>query len=370
MLSVPRQECCTSTFEVESNGMRKNRNLNQGVRKAVKLMKLSKKELSLLLITVMIMSVTMFGCSSDKPNSSSSTPTNSKLTKAALVINGPVNDGGWNSLPWQGLQQAKAKYGCDITVSENVKQSDYESAFRDYANQGYSLIVANGFEFTDAVKAVAPDFPKVKFAIINGGYSKDNVTSLIADEYVKGYLAGAMAGYMTKTNKLGYIGGQAVPSITDGLNGFKAGAAHINPNAKMVSTMADSWDDIAKGKEIALSQITTENVDIIYSMASSVDTGSIDGAKSQGKFVIAQPSDKLDSAPGTVIGSVLISTPQMIMLVADAIANDTFKGEDFHGDLSNGVISLGRFGKEIPQNVQDSMNQLVKDINDGKVKTK
>jgi basic membrane protein A len=336
-------------------------------------MKLPGKGLTLLMVIamVLIMSLIVAGCSSkNAPTNASSKPSNSNLTKVALVINGPVNDGGWNALPWQGLQKIKAKYGCDIAVSENVKQSDYESAFRDYANQGYSLIVANGFEFTDAVKDVAPDFPNVKFAILNGGYSKDNVISLIADEYNKGFLAGALAGYMTKTNKVGCIGGMAVPAITNGSSGFKAGAAYTNPKAKMVFTMANSFDDIALGKEIAIAQITAENVDVIYSIASSVDSGAIDGAKSLGKYVIGQPNDRLDEAPGTVIGSVTTSVPQMLMLVADSIAGGTFKGVDFNGSLDNDVIGYGRFGKEVPQNVQDKLAQLVKDIKSGKVKTK
>lgn len=293
-----------------------------------------------------------------------------KLKKMALVINGPVSDGGWNSNAWKGLELAKEKYGCEIAVSENVKQSDYEAAFREYANQKYDLIVANGFEFTDAIKAVAGDFPDVKFAIVNGGYSGGNIASLVFDNYSFGYMAGSLAGYMTKTNAVGFVGGQEIPSITDARDGYKAGVADVNPNIKVISTIADSWDDMVKGKEIAISQITTANVDILFSSASSVDTGVIDGAKEKGKYVIGQPNDKLDSAPGTVIGSILTSTPNLIMLAADGVANGDFKGQLFVGDLKNDVITLGKFGKEVPQDVIDKMNQLVEDIKSDKIKIK
>jgi basic membrane protein A len=332
-----------------------------------------KKLVSTGLILAMTCSI-FVGCGS-KPagsgaNSKESKDNGSKLKKIALVINGPVSDGGWNSNAWKGLEMAKEKYGCEIAVSENVKQADYESAFREYANQGYDLIVANGFEFTDAIKTVALEFPDVKFAIINGGYSANNISSLVFDQYLCGYLAGSLAGYMTKTNAIGFVGGQEIPSIVDALEGLKGGLAKANPNAKVVSTMADSWEDMVKGKEIALSQITSANVDIMFSVASSVDTGVIDGAKEKGKYVIGQPNDKLDSAPGTVIASVLSSTPDLVMLAASDVATGQFKGEPFLGNLENGVIKLGRFGKEVPQDIVDKMNQLVEDIKSGKVKIK
>jgi len=329
-----------------------------------------KKLVAVLLVLTFAVMLTSCGSSQDTSSGKSEggSSTNSKVEKIALVINGPVADGGWNSNAWLGLEQAKEKYGCEIAVSENVKQADYETAFRDYANQGYDIIFANGFEFTDAVKAVAPEYPDVYFAIINGGYSGENIVSLNFDEYLKGFMAGALAGLMTKTNVVGYVGGEEVPSVTNGLAGYKAGLAYTNPDAKVVSTIADSWDDMAKGKEIAISQITSANADILYSIASSVDTGVIDGAKEMGKYVIGQPNDKLDSAPGTVIASTIGSTPYLVMLAVDAVAEGTFKGEGMVGTLDNGVHSWGKFGPEVPQEVQDQMNQLVQDIIDGKVK--
>lgn len=329
-----------------------------------------KKLISFLLISAL--AAMLVGCGSQESSSGSSNDssvaTNNNLQKMALVINGPVADGGWNSDAWLGLERAKEKYGCEIAVSENVKQADYETAFREYANQGYNLIVGNGFEFTDAVKAVAPEFPDTYFAILNGGYSGENIVSLNFDEYLKGFMAGALAGLMTKTNVVGYVGGEEVPSIVNALEGYKAGLAYTNPNGRVVSTMADSWDDMAKGKEIAISQITSANADILYSVASSVDTGVIDGAKELGKYVIGQPNDKLDSAPGTIIASTIGSTPSLVMIAADMVAEGAFKAEGMMGTLENGVHGWGKFGPEVPKEIQDKMHKLVQDIIDGKVK--
>jgi basic membrane protein A len=196
------------------------------------------------------------------------------------------------------------------------------------------------------------------------------VMSLNFDNYVVGYLAGDLSGYMTKTNAVGFVGGQEIPPVMEGLKGLEAGLAYINPSAKVVSTMADSWDDMVKGKEIAISQITSANVDILYSIASAVNTGVIDGAKEKGKYAIGQPNDKVDKAPGTVIASVILSTPELVMMAVDGVANDTFKGDFVYGDLSNGVHKLGKMGKEIPTDIQDKMKQLVEDIKTEKVKIK
>ncbi len=317
------------------------------------------KKLLAVILALSLVLVALVGCAGGNAEG------NAGSKKAALVINGPVADGGWNANAWKGLEMAKEKYGYEIAISENVKQSDYEAAFREYANDGYTIIFANGFEFGDAVMNVQAEYPDVKFAVINGGIKADNVQSLVFDNYAAGYLAGAFEGYMTKTNKVGFVGGQEIPSITDCLAGLKVGVAAVNPAAEVVSTMADSWDDMVKGKEIASSQITAANVDVLYSMASAVDTGVADGAKEKGAFMIGQPNDKLDSLPGTIIGSVLSSTPDLVMVAMEDLEKGEFKGELISGNIKNGVVSLGKFGPEVPQDIQDKLNKIVTDVKEG-----
>ncbi len=330
------------------------------------------KILSSLLLLFMVISIT--SCAS--PSSSSNTTAggassaNTPLKKVALVIDSPVADGGFNANAWKGLELAKETYGCEIAVSENVKQSDFESVFRDYANQGYTLVMGNGSQYSDAAKAVAPDFPDVKFCVINGAHTAENLSSLNFDNFTVCYMSGALAAYMTKTKVVGFVGGKEIFPVQDGRAGFQAGVASVDPNIKVITAMADSFSDMAKGKEIANSMITTNNVDVLYSIGSAVDTGVMDGAKENGKYFIGQPNDKLDLAPGTVICSAILSTPDLIMIVADQIATNTFKGDKFYGSIANGVHKMGRFGNEVPKDIQDKILQLQEDIKTEKLKIK
>ncbi len=340
-----------------------------------------KKVKALSILLALSMFVPMISCSSpsNQPNSNDSATTSSNaagattdtpLKKIALVIDSPVADGGFNANAWKGLEQAKAKYGCEIAVSENVKQSDFESVFRDYANNGFSLILGNGSQYSDAAAAVAPDFPDIKFAVINGSHVGENLASLNFDNYTVCYISGALAAYMTKTKSVGFVGGKEIFPVQDGKAGFKAGVAATDPSVKVYDAMADSFSDMAKGKELANTMISTNNVDILYSIGSAVDTGVMDGAKENGKYFIGQPNDKLDEAPGTVICSAILSTPDLIMIAADQVATNTFKGEKFYGTLSNGVHKMGRFGKEVPQDIQDKILKLQDDIKTGQLKIK
>lgn len=330
-----------------------------------------KKFKALSIVLALSIFVPLVSCSSpsNEPSSDANSAT-TPLKKIALIIDSPVADGGFNANAWKGLQLAEETYGCEIAFSENVKQSDFESTFRDYANNGFTLILGNGSQYSDAAAAVAPDFPDIKFAVINGAHTGENLASLNFDNYTVCYISGALAAYMTKTNNVGFVGGKEIFPVQDGREGFKAGVASVDPNIKVHTAMADSFSDMAKGKEIANTMITTNDVDVLYSIGSAVDAGVMDGAKEQGKYFIGQPNDKLDEAPGTVICSAILSTPDLIMIAAEQVATDTFKGEKFYGSLENGVHKMGRFGEEVPKDIQEKVLQLQEDIKTGKLTIK
>lgn len=287
--------------------------------------------------------------------------------RAAIIFNGPVSDGGWNADCYQGMLQIKEEYGFDIAYSENMKQADYVSAFREYADLGYDLIVAPGFEFSDAVKEIHQDFPDTKFAVINGGFTADNVTSMGHDNIQAGFLAGLIAGINTETNVVGYVGGMEIPPIVEAQTGMENGLRYINPDAKLVATMAGSWSDMAKGKEIALSQISTADVDIIFGFASAVNAGIIEGCSEMGAYVIGEPGDQLDLNPNVIITSVIISNPRLIMMVGEQVANDTFDGEMIIGDLNNGGVDIGRFSEKFVANSREELDRIINMIKVGEI---
>ena len=115
--------------------------------------------------------------------------------RVAMVLTGPINDAGWNESAYKGLLAAKDKFKVDVAYTENVPQPDFESVIRDYADKGYNLVILHGFEFSDVVKAVSPQYPKVTFAVVNGnGFQEPNMLSLRFNTPQTGFLAGAVAG--------------------------------------------------------------------------------------------------------------------------------------------------------------------------------
>ena len=127
--------------------------------------------------------------------------------KVAMISDTSVSDGGWGASCYQAMVDAAAEKGWETVYTDNVATSDYATVMTDYAELGYDLIFAPGNQYTDAVKQVAEEYPEIKFALLNGTVETDNIQSILPDAEQIGYMAGALAGLMSKTNNIGFIGG-------------------------------------------------------------------------------------------------------------------------------------------------------------------
>lgn len=150
-------------------------------------------------------------------------PPQAESLKMALLLDSPIDDGGWNADCHAGLTQARDILGYTIAAEENLAPQDFEAAFRRYAGEGYQLIIAPGGQYESAVAAVYRDYPGSHFAGINFTLTVANVTALNFNNVQAGFLAGAMAGLLTQTGSVGYIGGDEIPSTIDALRGMGQG---------------------------------------------------------------------------------------------------------------------------------------------------
>lgn len=144
--------------------------------------------------------------------------------KVAMLYGASINDGGWGASCYQAMCDAAEAYGYETAYTENVDTSEYVSVLTGYADLGYDLIFAPGSEYSDAVKQVAEQYPDVKFCLLNGTFSSDNVVSVMPDAEQIGYLAGALAGLMTKTGYIGFIGGMELDTTKTKLEAYEAAA--------------------------------------------------------------------------------------------------------------------------------------------------
>ena len=169
--------------------------------------------------------------------------------KVAMVTDGQINDGGWDASCYKAMTDAADEAGWDTAYSESVAQSDWATTMENYIDQGYDMVFLPGNQYTDVVKQVGKDFPDAHLCILNSAVEQENVVSLVPNTDQIGQLAGALAGLITKTNSVGFIGAVELDTTKSKLENFEKAAKKVNPDVQVTSAYAGSFTDAAKGKE-------------------------------------------------------------------------------------------------------------------------
>jgi basic membrane protein A len=299
-----------------------------------------------------------------------------KKVRIGIVYDvGGRGDKSFNDAAYAGLQKAikllKVE-GKDLEPGPGG--ANREELLRTLAEQNYNLVVGVGFLFTDAITKVAKEFPNVNFAIVDGyieGLS--NVSSLLFNEHEGSFLVGAIAGLMTKTNIIGFVGGMDIPLIHKFEVGYKAGAMYVNPKVKVlinyIGVTGEAFKDPVKGKELALAQYK-QGADIVYHASGASGEGVFEAAKETGKFAIGVDSPQAWIAPGRIITSMLKRVDEAIYLTIKDVVEGKFKGGPRYFGLANGGVDYeySEYTKPlIPLKVKNRVDVLKKDIIAGKI---
>lgn len=294
------------------------------------------RRFSLLVCAVLVM---IAGCAKQATETKSGA---GKIRAAVVTDVGGIGDMSFNANSWAGLQRAGKDLGLDVKFLESKEQADYATNLSKFAQQGYDLVFAVGFLMEDAVKEVAPKYPKTKFAIIDGNAPKlPNTVSLKFRENEGTFLAGALAGAMTRTNTIGFIGGMEVDLIKKFECGYKAGAMTTNPKVKVLAAYTGKWDDPGKGTELAMAQFG-QGADIIMHASGSCGLGVISAAQTRGKgyYAIGVDADQDHIAKGRVLTSMMKRVDNAVYMTCASAAKGKFQpGERIFG-LKEGGIGL------------------------------
>jgi basic membrane lipoprotein Med (substrate-binding protein (PBP1-ABC) superfamily) len=215
---------------------------------------------------------------------------------------------------------------------------EQEEQLRTYAAQGYSVIFGHGFEFQDAAERVAKEYPKAVFVITSGQRVSGNVVPLIFKLSDATYLAGMVAGSLTKTNKLGYVGGIELPPVKLAYEAWAAGARAVNPAVESRETYLNTFDDAVAGHEAALAMVRL-GVDMLHHNADQAGLGVFQAAKENpGVYVFGSNADQTGLAPDRVIGSAVIDLPRAFLLIAREVREGKFHPRVESFGLESGVI--------------------------------
>lgn len=275
--------------------------------------------------------------------------------KAAMLMSGPINDGGWNQQAYEGLMLLKDELGYEVAFTELVKKAEQVSILRNYAKKGYELIFGHGFEFGDAINQVAPEFPEVTFYNIGGNAHAENAGSGQFAQGELSYLAGKLAAKFTKTDKIGFVGAMEIPTIKVEVDQIKDTVAEYNPDASVTVAYTGSWTDVNKGKEAALAQIAN-GVDIIIAIGDACDVGAIQAAKDKGAYVIAWVGDFNHLAPEVVLTSGVQDVAKLVKMQGEKYLNGTWVNEKAKlYDIASGIEHLGKWSPVVPEELKQEI---------------
>ena len=258
----------------------------------------------------------------------------------------------WAGRLHQALKAAEARGEIEYKASENVSNADYERVMREYATAGNQLIVGEAFAVEAAARKVAKDFPKVSFLM--GSSLKPAAPNFsVFDNYIQepAYLTGMIAGGMTKSNKIGMVGGFPIPEVNRLMNAFMAGAKETNPKVEFTVSFINSWFDPPKAKEAAIAMID-KGADVMYAERFGVS----DAAKEKGKLAIGNVINTQDKYPDTVVASALWHFEPSADRAIKLVKEGKFTAEEY-GQYSmmkykgSSLAPLGTFEKKVPADI-------------------
>jgi len=305
-----------------------------------------------------------------------------RVTQVGLVTDiGKVDDRTFNEFAYKGMMRAVKEFGLKSAFIETQQPTDYEKNIEQFASTGYDVLITVGFMLGDATKKIAQKYPQVHFAIVDFAYDPPvtNIVGLLFGEDQAGFLAGALAGLVTKSKTVGMVAGADLPPVVRFRKGYEAGVKHVCSECEILGVYIDSFTDPARGKTAALSQID-EGVDVIFGGGGATGSGAILGAAQAGAWVIGVDQDeylttfKQGEAQGAnkLLSSAMKRVDNAVYGVIKMAVDGTFKGGTQVFDASNDGIGLAPFHateSAIPDAVKAQLQELAAGLKAGTIKT-
>ncbi len=290
--------------------------------------------------------------------------------KACFVYVGPIGDGGWTFQHHQGALAVQEKFGDKVELQwqESVPEgADAERVLTQMALGGCNVIFTTSFGYMDATNAVAAKFPDVKFEHATG-FKRDsaNVSTYNARFYEGRAVEGLIAGRMTKSNKIGYIGSFPIPEVVMGINSYYLNAKKVNPNVELSVVWAFTWFDPAKEADAAKALID-QGVDVIASHTDST-APLAEAAKTEGKVIgFGQASDMSEYKDGPRVTSIIDNWGPYYVERVGALLDGTYEQKDTWAGIAGGEVLIGEISASVPAEVKAEAEKLRDDIAAGTV---
>jgi basic membrane lipoprotein Med (substrate-binding protein (PBP1-ABC) superfamily) len=307
------------------------------------------------------------GCQRDTATPPEPAPASAAF-KVALLTPGSIRDGGWNQSAYEGLERIQKELGAEIAHQETKTPQDFESGFRDFAARGFQLVFGHGFEFQDAAAKVAAEYPKTVFVTTSGSTVRPNLAPIVFELEDATYLLGFAGARISKTGKLGAVGGVQIPSVASTFTAFEAGAKRGRPDAQVTISYIGGWTDTSAAREATLAQIAN-GADVLIHNANEAAAGFFQAVSdSPNVFAFGSNKNQNDAAPERVLASATLDVPRALLLVATEVKGGAFQARAMRFGLASGVIRIewnDKLRAQVPAEVTAEVDKLASDIASG-----
>ncbi len=286
--------------------------------------------------------------------------------KIAFAYVGPVGDGGWTFAHDNARKALEKEFGDKIKTSfvENVPESaDAERVIRDMATQGNKLIFGTTFGYMEPMLKIAPDFKDVKFEHATGYKQADNMRTYDSRTYEGAYMAGIIAGKMTKSNTLGVVASIPIPEVIRNINSFTLGAQSVNPKVKTKVVWVNGWFDPPKETEAATS-LMNGGADVLFQNTDSPAV--LKTAEAKGKRAFGWDSDMTAYGPKAHLASAVINWgPYYIKATKEALDGSWKGGTGVWWGVKEGAIDIVSIAEDVPADIKTKVADVKKGLADG-----
>jgi basic membrane protein A and related proteins len=285
--------------------------------------------------------------------------------KVGFVYVGPVNDGGWSQHHHEAAMKMKEHFGDAVEVieQESVPEgADAERVLTQMALSGADLIFTTSFGYMDPTINVAAKFPDVKFEHATGYKTADNVSAYSARFYEGRAITGYLAGAMTKTNKIGYIGSFPIPEVIRGINSSYLHAAKANPDVEIAVVWLNTWFDPAKEAD-ATQALLDQGADVV--LAHTDSTAPLAVLEKAGAYGFGQAADMAEYKPEPRLSSIIDEWAPYYIDRVQAVIDGTWSSHNTWQGIGDGMVGIGEFTGPIPEDVLATVTKMKEDIASG-----
>jgi basic membrane protein A and related proteins len=311
---------------------------------------MNKKSLYAFLMTMLIVVVALAACTpaADPPPAE---PTDDPF-RVGFVYVSPVGDLGWTWAHDQGRQALEQHFGnrVETTFVENVPEGpEAERVIRDFAQQGYDLVVTTSFGYMDPTLTVAEQFPDTWFVHVSGYRTAENVSTIFGRIYQPRYLSGMAAGAATESNVIGYVAAFPIPEVIRGINAFTLGVHEVNPDAEVRVVWTSTWFGPPQEREAATALLAV-GADVIAQHQDTTEPQR--AAQDAGALSIGYNSDMSQVVGDTVLTSPVWNWGIKYIDIVQRIMDGTYSTESYWGGMNDNVVALAPFSPQVPEDVR------------------